>query len=428
MLRSAARPPLRWVPLGSVASTAVLLLLVTAPLAAQTGGDCQDSETGLCLLDDRFRVEVEWTDFEDDDLRLPDTPDSGQGHAVPVSDGAGYLWFFEPSNLDLVVKVVDGSIINGHFWFFASALTNVEYEIRVTDTRTDETKTYVATPREDRVITDVRAFAGEEDGTSGEATTKGAAPSRQGSAGVLVRRILPRAAAELPSCGEATVACVQGERFAVQATFTSDEEVAHAQPTLTTSTSTLLSLFGGDPQVAVKVLDGRAVNGEFWFFATALGEWLPGTLEVVVTDLETGQAVVYTPDDEGLLFVADGHPFTPDPPDGPWLTTAELPGFRFKVRITAGDDEVATRQEGDCIPETLCISGAVPGRSELFLRIVGPKPNGYLWPNIVKFSTSRIEVWAEQVATEQLNYYLLDGVAPGGSELTGFFDRLGFLP
>jgi len=59
---------------------------------------------------------------------------------------------------------------------------------------------------------------------------------------------------------------------------------------------------------------------------------------------------------------------------------------------------------------------------------VGPKPNGRLWPTLVKFSTSRIEVWIEQLATGELRYYELRGARPGFDELPGLFDRHGFEP
>jgi hypothetical protein len=172
-------------------------------------------------------------------------------------------------------------------------------------------------------------------------------------------------------------------------------------------------------------VDGRAVDGRFWILVSS-NPTLRG-LAVTVTDLETQQAVTYAADDQGLLAVADNDPFAPDPPSDQWLVTPAIPGFRFQVRVIGGA-ETPTRQEADCIPETLCISGAVAGRSELFLRIVGPKPNGFLWPNIVKFSTSQIEVWIEQLSTGQVNYYKLDGVGPASDELTGFFDRRGFAP
>ncbi|HSL84973.1 MAG TPA: hypothetical protein VLF66_19515, partial [Thermoanaerobaculia bacterium] len=78
----------------------------------------------------------------------------------------------------------------------------------------------------------------------------------------------------------------------------------------------------------------------------------------------------------------------PLPPPGPFLASPAVPGFRFKVRISGGGDAIPGRREPGCIPETLCVSGALPGRSEAFLRVVGPKPNGLLWPTLVKFSTS----------------------------------------
>ena len=119
----------------------------------------------------------------------------------------------------------------------------------------------------------------------------------------------------------------------------------------------------------------------------------------------------------------------PPPPAGVApLTSAELPGFRFWVQI--GDDPGAVfgTMEPVCILETLCVSGAVPGRSEVFVRVVGPKPNGYLWPTLVKFSTSRVQVWIEQVSTGTVRYYDLEGATPGSSSLPGLFDREGFQP
>ncbi len=117
------------------------------------------------------------------------------------------------------------------------------------------------------------------------------------------------------------------------------------------------------------------------------------------------------------------------PPVGPILTSPEFPGFRFQVRITSGGGEVQpVRQEASCLPETICVSGAVPGRSEIFLRIVGPKPNGRLWPTIVKFTTSQVEVWIEQTATNTSRYYRLAPARPGVDELPGLFDRDGFPP
>lgn len=119
----------------------------------------------------------------------------------------------------------------------------------------------------------------------------------------------------------------------------------------------------------------------------------------------------------------------PQRPDEEPLVSLELPGFAFWVRITPGAGEpIPGRAEADCIPETLCVSGAVPGRSEVFVRVVGPKPNGFLWPTLVKFTTSAVEVWIEQLSTGTVRYYRLEGASPGSSDLPGLFDRQGFPP
>jgi hypothetical protein len=118
----------------------------------------------------------------------------------------------------------------------------------------------------------------------------------------------------------------------------------------------------------------------------------------------------------------------PPPPPGPWLGTPELSDFRFKVRITSAGDSIAGSRESDCIGETLCVSGNLPGRSELFVRIIGPRPNGYLWVNLVRFTPSKLELWAEQRATGEVRYYELEQVARDSSVLTGLVDKEAFLP
>lgn len=118
----------------------------------------------------------------------------------------------------------------------------------------------------------------------------------------------------------------------------------------------------------------------------------------------------------------------PPPPPGDWLTSPAVPGFRVKVRITAGGVEQPVAAEAVCIPETLCVSGAVPGRSEIFVRVIGPRPNGRLWPILVRFTTSTVEVWIEQLSSSEVLYYRLEGATPGSSDLSGLFDRDGFEP
>ena len=114
--------------------------------------DAGGSDTILCLQADRFRLELDWTNFEDV---------SGQGHVVPVdSNDSGLLWFFGPDNWEMLVKVIDGCAFNGHYWVFAAATTNVEYSLRVTDTDTDTTVEYLnALGNAADALTDTGAFS-----------------------------------------------------------------------------------------------------------------------------------------------------------------------------------------------------------------------------------------------------------------------------
>src|SRR4029077_3807195 len=88
----------------------------------------------LCLANDRFHVAVHW--------ELP-TGESGEGHPVALSGDTGYFWFFNPANVELIVKVLDGRALNNRFWVFYGALSNVKYTLTVTDTVTSGVKVYV---------------------------------------------------------------------------------------------------------------------------------------------------------------------------------------------------------------------------------------------------------------------------------------------
>ena len=76
---------------------------------------------GLCLAGHRFEVEATWDDVADEGVAQP----------LPLSDDTGLFWFFSPSNVELVVKVLDGRPVNGRFWVFYGALTNVSYDLVV---------------------------------------------------------------------------------------------------------------------------------------------------------------------------------------------------------------------------------------------------------------------------------------------------------
>ncbi len=112
---------------------------------------------------------------------------------------------------------------------------------------------------------------------------------------------------------------------------------------------------------------------------------------------------------------------------GTWLSTPELPGFEFQVQITAGSP-VTGAMEDDCIAQTFCASGALAGRPEVFIKVIGPRPNGFLWVQISRFTPSEVEVWVRQISSGDVQYYDLLAVSANADDVPGRQDRMAFLP
>jgi len=113
-------------------------------------------------------------------------------------------------------------------------------------------------------------------------------------------------------------------------------------------------------------------------------------------------------------------------PAADFFTDPKYPDYQFLVEIDNGTTILTGTRESACLPETVCVSGALPGRSEVFIRIVGPRSNGFYWPTLVKFTTSKVTVTIRRVSTGEEQMYVLDGASPGVDELPGLFDRHGF--
>ncbi len=147
-----------WNPLGQAAVAVTdVEALPDCPFPAPPS--CVADEDTLCLGEDgRFQVEIAWRDFLDR---------SGAGRQVLLPQGglaesrdSGLFDFFGPDNWELLVKVLDGCRFNGRFWVFSAATTDVEYELRVTDTASGEVRTYHNPLGVDAAaVTDVEAFA-----------------------------------------------------------------------------------------------------------------------------------------------------------------------------------------------------------------------------------------------------------------------------
>jgi len=98
---------------------------------------CTPTATTMCLNSSRFRVRASYWTPQDG---------SGDGQVVKLTDDSGYLWFFNSTNIEAIVKVLNGCPTTIHrYWNFAGGLTNVRVLLSVTDTGVSppQTKAYI---------------------------------------------------------------------------------------------------------------------------------------------------------------------------------------------------------------------------------------------------------------------------------------------
>ena len=117
-------------------ATATASTTSPAPIAraSATTGVCVPDGQTLCQLGGRFQVRVDWQGSP--------TGPTQHAAAVALTEDTGYFWFFNAANVELVVKTLDGTGYNGHYWVFYGALSNVQYTIHVTDLQTGAVQTY----------------------------------------------------------------------------------------------------------------------------------------------------------------------------------------------------------------------------------------------------------------------------------------------
>ncbi len=123
-------------------------------------------------------------------------------------------------------------------------------------------------------------------------------------------------------------------------------------------------------------------------------------------------------------------PPPPPPPADPYIMSDEFPDFRFRVTFRPAENQadIAGVKEEQCLPETVCVSGSRSGRAELFIRLLGPRLNGFLHLNLVRFTPAEVQVEIEQLNTAVRKSYVLRRIPRDSDELTGLVDRTAFLP
>lgn len=231
---------------------------------------CGTVPADLCLVGGRFRVFVLW--------KLPDGT-IGAATAVPDSDQTGFFWFFDSSNIELIVKVLDGRPINQAFWTFYGGLSDVEYWVVAADTTNGASVTYHNVPGNICGNADVNSFP--------QASMAASAPAAAVEPLVLTE---PARATTAAVCAPSTL-CLLGGRFQVEATFKQGGVTSTATAVPYGDTSGFFWFFdASNIELVVKVLDGRPLNGKFWFFYGALSD-VEYTLRV--TDTTTGAVRTY---------------------------------------------------------------------------------------------------------------------------------------
>lgn len=89
--------------------------------------------TAIDLASSRFRVRVS---------RIGDCggpaciPTLLQEPLTRTSDVSAYAWFYDSSNVEVTVKLLDGRAVNGHFWVFIASMTDRSFFVTVTDLQT----------------------------------------------------------------------------------------------------------------------------------------------------------------------------------------------------------------------------------------------------------------------------------------------------
>ena len=258
---------------------------------------CGENGPSLCLLGSRFRVEVDWHQGNGT---------TGRGTLVRSSDKTATVWFFDPGNTELIVKVLDGRPVNQQFWVFFSSLTDLEFWIQVTDTQTGLVRVYHNRAGDVRGMADTSAFP------AALPTQPAPSPIRE------VRTFNPSPVAPVAETGPAQSpsACVTGpnalclgSRFQVEVTWRNASNGAIGTAGAIPGIGSTGYFWFFDPEnveLVVKVLDGTALNGKFWVFYGSLSDvesW------VKVTDTQTGKVKTYHNMPGSLANLADTSAF-----------------------------------------------------------------------------------------------------------------------
>ena len=288
---SSATQMLGPVPFSKICASGCSLKLAVAAATRQVAvniASCAANATSLCLNGGRFSVHVTWSTTDGQ---------SGAGQAFAVTGDTGYFWFFTSGNVEMIVKIVDGRVVNSRFWVFAGGLTDVDVVMTVLDTQTGLSKTY-HNPQGHAFepIQDTGTFlasATSEPESSTEQVNEAILPAPNPGPSTLDLGPSSTTAAAAPCVSNATTLCLNNGRFQVQTQWTTTAGASGAGQavSLTGDTGYFWFFSANNVEMVVKVVNGCAVNSSYWTFAGGLTDV---NVVTTVTDTQTGATRTYT--------------------------------------------------------------------------------------------------------------------------------------
>ena len=217
------------------------------PTTESSADGASERVVGNATLRNRFLTGISFT--------APDGEFAANAMDLP-GDNAVLFWFFDPTNPDVLFRVVDGCAENGHWWVFMSAVSSLPREATVQDVSTGYVRRYPLASGSYAGVADRTAFPCD-----------GGPPTPHPPAGTSV---------------------TLHDRFVAGIEFTAHGERRAAQVVDVDLPGAASALFHfGNPanaEILFKVLEGCKINEQWWVFAAAATDL---AYRITVRDLRT---------------------------------------------------------------------------------------------------------------------------------------------
>jgi hypothetical protein len=297
--------------ISSLVAATLLVLLPESSLGA-----CTQPLTA-CVQGGRFQIEGSWTDHRGR---------TGTASVRALTQDAAILWFFSESNIEVLVKVVDGRALNNHYWVFLASLSDVAYTVQIRDLSTGALRTYRNQAGSLRSQADTQGFP-----DPGSAAVAAALSRTSASAQAIYDSEASKLGARCVATASAL--CLHQGRFGVEVYWRDHlGNSGKAQAVRLTRETGFFWFFSRENvELVIKILDGRAVSSSFWVIAGSLSD-----VEYVVhvVDLDTGVRRSFYNEPGRLEGFADTSTFAQSP-DRTWAAQrlrAESAGFEQSIQ------------------------------------------------------------------------------------------------